>query len=99
MKWNKLWDGESKKNKKDFREQRDGNRGIPYYLVAIYIGYMGYSILHNRLTGDETLSYPLAIFLTSIFVIGAAWIIWYAVKLRKNQATENEIKEKEEDRV
>ena len=84
MKWNNIFNRETSKEKKEYSRPGDGSKAILYYLVAIYIGYMGYSILHNRLTGDDTLSYPVAILFTSVFAIGAAWIVWYATKLRKN---------------
>ena len=69
------------------------NKGILYCLVAVYIGYMGYSILSSRLKGDATLSYPLAILFTSVLVIGAVWIFWYGVRLQRSISGEDPQKE------
>lgn len=69
------------------------NKGILYCLVAVYIGYMGYSILNSRLKGDATLSYPLAILFTSVLVIGAVWIFWYGVRLQRSISGEDPQKE------
>ena len=93
MNRNEFRNGESKKNGNDFNGQRNGNKGILYCLVAIYIGYMGYSILSNRLRGDDTLSYPLAILFTSVLVIGAVWIFWYGVRLKISISGESPLKE------
>jgi threonine/homoserine/homoserine lactone efflux protein len=97
MNFKKFWNGENKKSHNDFNGQSNGNKGILYCLVAIYIGYMGYSILSNRLRGDDTLSYPLAILFTLVLVIGALWIFWYGVRVRKNSSGENPLKEEIKD--
>lgn len=93
MNRNEFRNGESKKNRNDFNGQRNGNKGILYCLAAIYIGYMGYSILSSRLKGDDTLSYPLAILFTSVLVIGAVWIFWYGVRLKISISGESPLKE------
>lgn len=85
---------------KDALPQSAGLRAILYYLVAIYIGYMGYSIMKNRLAGDDTMSYPLAILLTSILMIGAVGVAFYATKRMKYESkqSEKQIADKEEER-
>jgi len=70
------------KGKKVVREG-DKGKGILYYLIAVYIGYMGISILRNRINGDDTMSYPLAVFFSLIFILGAVWVFWYGFELRK----------------
>lgn len=80
----------SNKSKKDLGE-RDWYRGILYYLLAIYIGYMGISILGNRINGDDTMSYPIAIFFALIFVVGAIWVFWYGFGLRKEEVSDSNV--------
>ncbi|MGB8451465.1 MAG: hypothetical protein WCD89_03960 [Anaerocolumna sp.] len=90
-----------KRKERNRKNRPVGQKAILYYLVALYIGYMGYSILHNRLSGDDTMSYPLAIAITSVFVIGAAWVVWYATRGLINDSKNSEIeitgKEEEQD--
>lgn len=85
IQWNKFLIREEEKEYDEARRRSANQRAVIYYLVALYIGYMGYSIMNNRLTGDDTMSYPLAILLTSLLVIGAVWIMWYATKRVKNE--------------
>ncbi len=91
MNWNKFSVRENKRKITNRKNQPQGQKAILYYLVAIYIGYMGYSVLHNRLSGDNTMSYPLAIIITSVFVIGAGWIVWYATRGLKNDLKQSDI--------
>ncbi len=74
------------------KQRKTGDRAILYYLVAIYIGYMGYLVLKNRLSGDETLSYPIAIAAASVLITGAAGIICYAL-IQTRKRAEQEKKE------
>jgi hypothetical protein len=76
MSWNKFWVREDGKEYDEVRRRSAGQRAVLYYLVAVYIGFMGYSILKNRFGGDNTMSFPLAIILASILIIGALWIAW-----------------------
>lgn len=69
----------------DMRHQRTGSSSAIYYLVALYLGYLGYSIMNNRLSGDDTMSYPLAIIFTCIFIIAAVFIAFYATKQIRNE--------------
>lgn len=85
MKWNKFWVKEAGKEYDEARRQAAGQKAVLYYLAALYIGYMGYSILNNRLSGDDTLTYPIAILLTLAFMLGAIWIAWYATRRMKNE--------------
>lgn len=98
MNWNNFLIRNEGKNCDDSKRRNAGQRALLYYLVALYIGYMGYSIMNNRLSGDDTLSYPLAIFFTSVLIIGAVFIAWFATKRMKNESkqSENETAEKEE---
>lgn len=101
MNWNKFWVKEEGKEYDDGRRRSAGQKAVLYYLVALYIGYMGYSIMNNRLTGDDTMSYPLAIVLAALLVIGAIFVAWYATKRMKNEFRNSEIvssgKEEEQD--
>ena len=75
-------------------------RAIIYYMVALYIGYLGCSIMKNRLEGDDTMTYPIAIIVSSVLILGALWVLWYATKQMKNdnKQSENLITDKEEER-
>jgi hypothetical protein len=97
MNWNKFSIKRNTNNENAIKGHQGGQKAILYYLVAIYIGYMGYSILHNRLSGDNTMSYPLAIILTSVFIIGAAWVAWYATKGLKYNLKQSETDETEKE--
>lgn len=67
-------------------------KSIIYYLVAAYIGYMAFGILNNRIHGDDTMSWPVAIIFTVVLASGAIGVICYATRLMektKSQAQEN----------
>ena len=68
-------------------------RALLYYLVALYIGYCGYSIMSNRLAGDNTMSYPLAILLTVVLLIGAVIVALYATRRMKVELKQNKIRD------
>lgn len=70
------------------RQGKYSGKPILYYLVAFYIGYMGCLILKNRFTGDETLSYPLAVAIASVLLLGAAGIICYTFMGTRNKEEE-----------
>lgn len=82
MGW-KFWIKEDGKEYDEDKRRSASQRAVLYYLVAVYVGYMGYSILKNRLTGDDTMTYPVAIAVTSVLFIGAFWVVWYATKRMK----------------
>lgn len=100
MGFHKFWVKEEGKEYDDARRRSAGQRAVIYYLVALYIGYMGYRIINNRLTGDDTMSYPLAITLTSVLIIGALWVAWYATRFMQREfdksVLENENQETEQ---
>jgi TRAP-type C4-dicarboxylate transport system permease small subunit len=80
------------------KHQKTRQRSALYYLVALYIGYLGYSIMNNRLSGDDTLSYPIAIMFTCLYVLGAVLIALYATKqIRDDFKAEKEAVGKEEE--
>jgi cytochrome bd-type quinol oxidase subunit 2 len=92
MKWNRFWIREDGKQYDEERRRRAGQKAALYYLVAFYIGYMGFSIMKNRFAGDTTMSYPLAVILASVLLLGAIWVAWYAMKQMKNEYRQSEIK-------
>lgn len=63
-------------------------KSIVYYLVAAYIGYMAFGIINNRIHGDDTMSWPIAIIFTAILASGALGVIVYATKLMKKAKSE-----------
>lgn len=91
MNRNIFWVREGGKQYDENKRRSAGQRAVIYYLTSLYIGYMGYSIMKNRLAGDDTMSYPLAIILTSILIAGAIFIIWYATRRMKNEFKQSEI--------
>lgn len=92
MNFTKFWVKEDGKEYDEVRRRAAGQKAILYYLVALYVGYMGYSILNNWLSGDRTISYALLIVLTAALFIGAIWVAWYATKRMKNEFKLSEIK-------
>jgi dolichyl-phosphate-mannose--protein O-mannosyl transferase len=101
MSFKRFWIREDGVEYDDARRRVAGQRAVIYYLVAFYIGYMGYSIMKNRLTGDDTMSYPLAITLASILFVGALSIILYAthrmrIEFEKSKLTDTKIEEKQD---
>lgn len=82
----------------DRKHQRTGSRSALYYLVALYIGYLGYSIMNNRLSGDDTMPYPLAVMFTCLFILAAVLIALYATKqIRDEIKAEKDAAGKEEE--
>ncbi len=79
------------------KQSKTGDRTILYYLVAIYIGYMGYLVLKNRLSGDETLPFPIAIAASSVLIIGAVGIICYAVVQNRKSGKQKKIEQCQEE--
>ncbi len=79
------------------KQSKTGNRTILYYLVAIYIGYMGYLVLKNRLSGDETLPFPIAIAAAFILIIGAVGIICYAAIQNRKSEKQKKIEQCQEE--
>lgn len=65
-------------------------KSIIYYLVAAYIGYMAFGILNNRIKGDDTMSWPVAIIFTVVLASGALGVIVYATKLMKKEKSQTE---------
>jgi hypothetical protein len=92
MKWNKFWVKEEGKDYDEARRRTAKQKAVIYYLVALYIGYMGFSILKNRLSGDDTMSYTLAVLLASLLMIGAIWVALYTTKQMKHEFEQSEIK-------
>lgn len=97
MGFHKFWVKEEGKEYDDARRRSAGQRAALYYLVALYIGYMGYRILHNRLLGDTTMSIPLAITLTSVLIIGALWVVWYATRYMKREFEKSVLEDKNQE--
>ena len=91
MKFNRFWIKEDGVEYDDTRRRAAGQKAIIYYLVALYIGYMGFNIISGRLSGDDTMSYPLAIGITVAFFAFAIWIIWYATKRMKSEFEKSKI--------
>lgn len=73
---------EKKERSQDYRKGQQ--KAVLYCLLAFYIGFMGYSILKNRLMGETAISFPLAAAISALFIAGAGGIIWYAAKLIRN---------------
>jgi hypothetical protein len=96
MKWYKFWVREEGKEYDEARRRSAGQRAVIYYLVALYVGYMGFSILKNRLTGDGTMTYPLAILMTLLLLAGAIWVAWYATNWMKKEFEKSVIEDKAE---
>ncbi len=92
MKLNRLLKKEFQNEPKELQRRTSNQKAMLYYLIAIYIGFMGYSILRNRFTGDDTMSYPLALVLALVFVIGAVGIICYATSLIRKERKRDEVK-------
>jgi predicted branched-subunit amino acid permease len=86
-----FWIREDGKKYDDNKRRNAAQRAGIYYLVAIYVGYMGYSILYNRLIGDDTMTYPLAIILASLLIAGAIFVAWYATRRMKSELEASEI--------
>lgn len=71
-------------------ENNINTKSIIYYLVAAYIGYMAFGILNNRIHGDGTMSWPVAIIFTVILSVGSIGIIVYATRLMKKEKSRME---------
>ncbi len=97
MRWNKFWVREDGKAYDEAIRRRASQKAVLYCLVALYIGYMGLLIIKNRLMGDDTMSYPLAILLASLLIIGAVIVILYTVKRMKNEFVKSIITASDED--
>lgn len=85
MRWNKFWIREDGKIYDEIKRRRAGQRAVLYYLVALYIGYMGFLIMKNRFMGDNTMSFPLAILLATVLIVGAVGVILYATIRMKSE--------------
>jgi arginine exporter protein ArgO len=90
MSWN-IFARDAGKQYDENKRLSAGRKAVIYYLAALYIGYMGYSILNNRLAGDDTMSYPLAVILTALLVIGAIFVAWYATISLKKEFKQSEL--------
>lgn len=93
MSFNKFWIKEAGVEYDEARRRAAGQKAIIYYLVALYVGYMGYSIMSNRLSGDDTMSFPLATALTLVLIIGALGVAWYATKRMRNEFINSKIED------
>lgn len=91
MRWYTFWVREDGKQYDENKRRSAGQRGVIHCLAALYIGYMGYSIMNNRLAGDETMSYPLAIILTSLLIAGAVIVVWQATRRMMKEFKQSEI--------
>lgn len=91
MDWNHIRIREAGKKYDENKRRSAGQKAVIYYLVALYIGYMGYSVMSNRLSGDAAMSYPLAAVLASILIIGAGFVAWYATKRMRSELKQSEI--------
>ncbi len=91
MNFNRFFCREDGAEYDDARRRAAGQKAVIYYLVALYIGYMGYCILSNRLAGDDTMSYPVAITLTFALVAGAFWVAWYATRRMRKEFRDSKL--------
>lgn len=94
---NKFWIKEDGKEYDEAKRRSASNKAVLYYLVAAYVGYMGFSIIKNRFTGDNTMSYPIAIISSLALLIGALWIIYIATKRMKSDYENSVIDETKKD--
>lgn len=85
MNWKNVWSGEKEKKYPAAKSKSTGQRAGLYYLAALYIGYMGYTILANRIAGDNTMPYPLAVALAAVLLCGAVFVAGYATKRMRNE--------------
>jgi hypothetical protein len=85
MNLHNLWNRNGGKKQDDIKRRASGQRAALYYLVALYIGYMGFCVMKNRLAGDDTMTYPLAVILSSALFIGAVFVAWYATRRMKRE--------------
>lgn len=69
-------------------ENNTNTKAIIYYLVAAYIGYMAFGIINNRIQGDDTMSWTVAIIFTTVLASGAIGIVVYATKLVKRMKSQ-----------
>lgn len=71
-------------------------KAIMYYLVAIYIGYMGVQLIMAKLGGDNTMTLPMVSIFSSIMIAGAVGVIAYATTTLLKQLRASEMEDKEE---
>lgn len=90
MNWNNLWIRNDGRKYDSAKVRNAGQRTVIYYLVALYVGYLGYSIISNRLAGDDTMSYPVAIIFSSVLIIGAIFVAFSATKRMRNELKQEE---------
>ena len=62
-----------------------------YYLVGAYVAYMAFCIMNNRIHGDDTMTWPVAILCTAVLGIGAVSVIVYAVRRTKKDSENQSI--------
>ena len=72
-------------------------RTAMYYLVGAYIAYLAFCIMNNRVHGDETMSWPVAVLFTAALGIGAVGVIIYAIRqTRKEMGEDSELEQTED---
>ncbi len=64
-------------------------KSLIYYMVSAYVGYMAFNIMNNRIHGDNTIAWPLAIIITAVMAAGVIGVAIYATRLWKKKSDDD----------